>query len=313
MIRFYSLVLISIFGVIFSVNTFGQNTLKEGFSNPPSSAKARTWWHWINGNVSKVGITADLEAMKRVGIQEAQIFNVDQGYPDGSATFMSPAWLELFQFAVAEAKRLGLEIGFHNGAGWSSSGGPWVTPEYGMQTLVYSETYYKRGQKISEKLPQPKINLGYYKDIAVVAFPTLKSTERIDDLAAKALSTDGFKNHLYPDGKSIDKASLINRKEIVNLTDKMSADGTLNWSAPSGDWTVLRIGHTPNGTKNRPAGVGGLGLECDKLSRAAVDAYWAGGVQPVLDKVGPLVGASLTNCLIDSYEVGCGQLDIRIR
>ena len=67
-----------------------QDSLQSGFANPPSSAKARTWWHWIDGNISKEGITADLEAMKRVGIQEAQIFNVGQGYPEGPATFMTP-------------------------------------------------------------------------------------------------------------------------------------------------------------------------------------------------------------------------------
>jgi hypothetical protein len=55
--------------------------LRSGFKTPSSQAKARTWWHWINGNISKAGITADLEAMKRVGIQEAQIFNVDLKYP----------------------------------------------------------------------------------------------------------------------------------------------------------------------------------------------------------------------------------------
>lgn len=74
--------------------------LEVNFKNPPPSAKARTWWHWINGNVTKEGITADLEAMKNVGIQEAQIFNVSHGQPQGSATYLSPEWLDLFQFAA---------------------------------------------------------------------------------------------------------------------------------------------------------------------------------------------------------------------
>ena len=48
---------------------------REGFQNPPDSAKPQTWWHWMNGNVTKEGITADLEAMQRVGIGGAQIFD----------------------------------------------------------------------------------------------------------------------------------------------------------------------------------------------------------------------------------------------
>jgi len=285
--------------------TEAQNTLLAGFKNPPPSAKARTWWHWINGNVSKEGITADLEAMKRVGIQEAQIVNVDQGYPDGPATYMSPKWLELFRFAVSEAKRLGLEMGFSNSAGWSSSGGPWVTPENAMQTVVYSQTQLTGGTTIHQSLPQPATKFNYYKDIAVIAFPTPKSNQRIDDLALKALTGDAFKTHLDPSDKTIDNAAIIDKDKIIDLTSKMSADGTLDWVAPAGDWTILRFGHTPNGTQNRPAGLGGKGLEVDKMNRKAVDAYWAGGIQPVLDKLGLLVGSTLTNCLIDSYEVGC--------
>ena len=45
-----------------------ENTLAEAFKNPPESAKARTWWHWTNSNVTKEGITKDLEWMKRAGI-----------------------------------------------------------------------------------------------------------------------------------------------------------------------------------------------------------------------------------------------------
>ena len=37
-----------------------QSSLEDNFRNPPSSAKAWTWWHWMNGNASKEGITADL-------------------------------------------------------------------------------------------------------------------------------------------------------------------------------------------------------------------------------------------------------------
>ena len=125
--------------------------LQSGFMNPPESAKARTWWHWIDGNVTKEGITADLEAMKRVGIQEVQLFNAGMGYPEGDAIYLGDKWLELFEFAVSEVKRLGMEMGFNNGAGWSSSGGPWITPEYAMQTIVYSEVQYKGGKLLKEK------------------------------------------------------------------------------------------------------------------------------------------------------------------
>jgi len=304
--RFFVALLI-ISSIQLSQTALAQDLLSEGFSRPPAPAKARTWWHWINGNVSREGITADLEAMKRVGIQEAQIFNVDQGYPNGPATFMSPQWLEFFHFAVAEAKRLGLEIGFHNGAGWSSSGGPWIKPENSMQTVVFSEVRVKGGAATRQILPLPKTKLDYYKDIAVIAFPAPKNDTRIDEINIKTLSNDSFKTHLMPDDKPIDNNAIIKKSGIIDLTQKMGADGSLNWKVPEGEWVILRFGHTPTGTENRPAGPGGKGLEVDKMSREALDTYWAGGIQPVLDKLGQLTGQALTNCLIDSYEVGCNN------
>src|SRR5579863_3001490 len=95
------------------------DSLEAGFRNPPDSAKPQTWWHWMNGNITKAGITADLEAMKQIGLGGATIVNVDCGIPPGDVPFMSPAWRDDFKFAVSEANRLGLELTVENCAGWS--------------------------------------------------------------------------------------------------------------------------------------------------------------------------------------------------
>ncbi|MBT7163013.1 MAG: hypothetical protein HN904_09550, partial [Victivallales bacterium] len=146
--------------------------LERGFVEPPASARAHTWWHWMNGNVTKEGITADLEAMARVGVGGAQIFNADCGIPEGPVVFNSPEWLGMVKHAATEARRLGIELCMHNCAGWSSSGGPWNTPEHGMKVVVTSETQVMGPKAFAGKLPQPKTNLGFYRDIAVLAFRT---------------------------------------------------------------------------------------------------------------------------------------------
>src|SRR2546430_8134715 len=91
--------------------------LSRGFVKPPDSAKPRTWWHWVSGNVSKEGITADLEAMKRIGVGGAQCFSVEQ-VPDkkdrGHVLYMSPQWRELTRHAISEAARLNLELTIHD-------------------------------------------------------------------------------------------------------------------------------------------------------------------------------------------------------
>ena len=94
------------------------------------------------------------------------------------------------------------------------------------------------------------------------------------------------------------------REKILDLTDKLASDGRLTWDVPKGEWTILRIGHTPTGVNNHPAPPEATGLECDKFSTEALDAHWAGWMQKILDEVGPLAGSTLNNCLIDSYETG---------
>ena len=278
------------------------SVLEAGFKNPPNQAKARTWWHWISGNVSKSGITKDLEAMKQVGIQEAQLFNVHLGFPKGPVKYLSEEWLDLFKFSAEEAKRLGLELAFHNSAGWSSSGGPWVTEENAMQTVVFSERTVEGDKKFKEQLPKPETKFDYYKDIAVLAFPKPKATKKIDGLDYKILS-ERVRNHLLPGTKDIPEASLISKQSIIDLTNKVSSDGFLEWNVPQGEWVILRLGHTPIGTQNRPAPEEGKGLEVDKMNKTAVDGYWKGGIQPIIDTLGDLIGTTVNNCLIDSYEV----------
>jgi len=50
--------------------------LVDGFRNPPNSAKPWTYWFWINGNITRESIKADLEAMARVGIHGVLIMEV---------------------------------------------------------------------------------------------------------------------------------------------------------------------------------------------------------------------------------------------
>ncbi|WP_199287708.1 glycosyl hydrolase [Pseudotamlana carrageenivorans] len=296
------IILLLVFGVCQSQEAMDE-ALKGGFKNPPNQAKARTWWHWISGNVSKSGIIKDLEAMKAVGIQEAQLFNVDLGFPAGPVDYLSEDWLDLFHFSALEAKRLDLELTFHNTAGWSSSGGPWISPEYAMQTVVFSEIIVEGGKAIKKQLPQPETKLNFYKDIAVLAFPKPKQTVKIDDLDFKSLS-GRIRNHLLPDTKYIPSEAVIQKQDIIDLTAHLNEAGILEWKAPKGEWVILRLGHTPTGKKNHPAPKGGHGLEVDKMSTKAVDVYWEGGIQPILNKLGDLVGTTVNNCLIDSYEVG---------
>jgi hypothetical protein len=169
-----------LFLFIFISGTLAQNTLSSAeFRTPPNSTKVNTWWHWIAGNISKEGITKDLESMKQQGISQVTILNIgDQTswfnpktYVPVEVKFNSPEWYEMFQWALKEANRLDIKIGVHNCDGWSTSGGPWITPELSMKQYVWSKSIVDGGKDISTKLAQPLAINNFYSDVAVVAYP----------------------------------------------------------------------------------------------------------------------------------------------
>ncbi|MCD6350862.1 MAG: discoidin domain-containing protein [Armatimonadetes bacterium] len=178
------------------------SALRAGFERPPDSAKPHTWWHWMNGMITAKGITKDLQEMKKVGLGGAQIFNVTDGIPPGPVKFMSPTWRSLVKHAVEEAHRQGLELCIHNCAGWSSSGGPWVTPAQAMQMVVWTETQVQGPRHLSQQLKQPMTRRGYYRDIAVLAYPSPapSSPSMYEALAKVTASQPGVKADQAVDG-----------------------------------------------------------------------------------------------------------------
>jgi hypothetical protein len=288
-----------------SLSALHAESLEESFANPPASARPHTWWHWMNGNVTKEGITLDLEAMARIGIGGAQIFNVGDNdscnIPKGPVDYMSPMFLDLVKHAATEAKRLGIEICMHNCPGWSSSGGPWIDPAHSMQLLVSSEVQAGAGDAV--RIPQPETRRGFYQDIAALAFPTPKDAAyRIPDLSS--LTSAALRYNPSTAAIPAPAAAVSEPGKVIDLTNKLKPDGSLDWTPPSDGWTVVRFGHTTSGKTNHPASPSGIGLECDKLSREAMDLHWNKGIQPVLDHLGPVGTHALNNLLVDSYEVG---------
>jgi (4-O-methyl)-D-glucuronate---lignin esterase len=281
--------LIALMVALWSSPLFAGN-LAAQFAAPPASARPWVYWFWNNGNVTRAGITADLEAMKRVGIGGVIIMDVVERFapPPGPADFMNAKWQELFCFAVSEAHRLGLKVNMTNGPGWTGSSGPWITPELSMQRLVTTNVAVAGPVHFSTVLPEPdtdgarrhdafnstvKYDHHFYRDIAVLAYP---------------VTSNGV---VAPDA-------------VLNLTTNLDANGKLNWEVPAGRWIIERIGHTTTGSSTRPPVKGGNGLECDKLSREAMEVHFTNMMGKLIAEVGPLAGQTLVATHIDSWEVG---------
>ena len=417
--------------------------LEGEFVNPPVSARPHVYWYWMNGHITREGIDADLAAMKRAGIGGAAIFNIGgHGLEPGPVKVLSPEWRALMKHAIVRAGELGIEVNLNNSmAGWSSSGGPWITPELAIQSVTWSELTIRGNTKFDSVLPTPATRLNFYRDIAVLAFPTppaelpgmltpvvtasdpqfqmdkLRAHEPFvpgrcwdaedaqplpEQVLNPAEGRETFVQFAYPepfparslqlafkgtgcsgvlqasddathwrdvqafaprtaaavnlaftaaparcwrilfraekkiglvalqlgaryrlgdwtgkamyDSYGVDKpaftsptnvapaACVIRRNEIIDLTSKMDRSGRLAWDVPAGDWTILRIGYTPTGSKVQPATAGGGGLECDKFNSAALDVHFRNSLQPWFDDkdINPLIQF----VHVDSYERG---------
>lgn len=322
--------------------------LFAGFRSPPAAARPWVYWFWMDGNVSREGITADLEAMRRAGLGGMVLMEVDVGVPRGPVKFMSPEWMTLFGHAAKEAERLGLEITLNAGPGWTGSGGPWVAAEQSMQHLVAAELSVTGPTNLAVILPRPvprephfvhvplppgvkAARDGFYRDVALVAFPTPADGPRIAEVDEKALyyrlpfsSHPGVRAGLpapadYP---ALPEGAAIARGAVVDLTDRLQPDGRVAWSVPAGRWTLVRFGRASTGANTRPAPEPGIGLESDKFDPAALDAHFAAFVDPLLRVIGrgePLTeayqprSAGWTMLHIDSWEMGAQNWTGRYR
>ena len=98
----------------------------------------------------------------------------------------------------------------------------------------------------------------------------------------------------------------INKADVINLTGKMRADGTLDWTPPPGQWVVVRFGYSLLGITNHPATKEATGLEVDKLDHRYVRQY----MEKYLDSYKQTVGADMMGkrgireVINDSWEAG---------
>jgi hypothetical protein len=453
MIRFsrLMLVLVSILAAgVLSMRAEAEDSLARDFENPPESSKPWVIWYWMQASVSRQGITADLEAMKQAGIGGAYFMAVQDtptpAWPIAPVRQLTEEWWGMVMHAFREADRLGLKIAMHACDGFATSGGPWITPELSMQRVVWSETRVRGGKRFSAVLPLPPTKENYYRDIAVLAFPTQAgagvSTRTVAPVVTTSEGGDasflptgrnksryrmekaGWIQYAFkepftvrsltvePDGRNLQALRLrveasddgevfrpvrqlepprhgwhsgtgdftfalpttaaryfrfgwdpagsepgsedldsgrwrpilkVNRLElssearieqfegksgavwrigkrttadvlpaelavapgkIVDLTTKLNTDGKLDWHAPAGEWTILRVGHTSTGQHNETAGAG-KGLEADKFNPMAARLQFDQWFGEAMRRAGPeLTKRVLTGFHLDSWECG---------
>jgi len=311
------LLFVAAFGVGAPLLAGAQNTLDDGWQNPPNEARLRAYWWWLNGNVTKASITHDLEQMKAKGFGGAVLLDADGASQEGNAkvphgpTFFSPAWRELYKHTLREADRLGLEISLNILSGWNL-GGPVVTKEDAAKKYVWAETKVTGGTNLEIKLPSPKARENFYRDTAVIAYRIKGSAPHapLKNWKEKALQeslkpfSSPVSTALFEEIPATQGEQDADAADVVDLTKNVSADGTLRWDAPAGDWQIFRFGYTIGDNayvSTSSEGWGGFAL--DVYSATAFENYWNKIVEPLIADAGPLAGKTLKYLHTDSWEI----------
>jgi hypothetical protein len=276
-------------GNIFSACQTKTNTridIEDAFDNPPLPARPGVFWDWLNGNITKEGITRDLKAMSSKGIMRAEIWDVranqnTQMIPAGES-FLGDKSVELIKHALAEGKRLGMSIGLIASSGWNA-GGSWVTPDWASKGLYFSETQVDGSVGLSVTLPLPPLPHNcpknpdgspvFRKEIAVLAVP-------------------------YSQDKHIDDIN-----QVIDLTGRCK-DGQLTWDAPAGRWSILRFVCLNTGQMLIVPSPNSEGLFIDFLDPEATKRY----LQYIVDRLGITPGneSGLSYMEFDSMELERG-------
>ena len=289
-----------------------RDPLEAGFADPPQEARLRCYWWWLNGNTDEATITRDLDEMRAKGYGGAILVDANGSeqqrnrmVPAGPM-FGSPRWRELYRHAMKEAARNGLEISLNIESGWNL-GGPTVTPEHAAKLLTFSRLTVEGPGEVRRTLDRPHANIGWYRDIAVLAYPLRHGAElpkrQIRQLELKTASreigmsapkTTMLLDDVIPEDGEQDAAL----SEVRDVTDNMSSDGSFTWSAPAGTWEVLRAGYMASGAKVSTSSGEWQGLAIDHLDRTEFERYWREHIDPLLAIAKPRY------LVTDSWELG---------
>jgi len=243
--------------------------LADGFRDPGKEARPRAYWNWLNGDVSKSGLTHDLEEAKDKGLGGLLMWDTEamrnpDGFVPAGPPFMGDKSVGFIHHAMAEAKRLDLDLGLICASGWNS-GGSWVPPEMASKNLFSSGIVVSGPGEVNISLPFPDVPQdcpkgedglpAWFMEVAVLAWPVS------DEMLIPDLS------------------------DVVNLSGKF-IDGELVWTPPAGKWQVIRFVCTNNGQQLIAASPNSKGLFIDFLDPEATRFHF----EYIINKLGLLKG-----------------------
>lgn len=188
--------------------------------------------------VNRKDLTTLMEQYRKAGLGGLEITPIYgvKGYEKQFIDFLSPQWMEMFMHTLKEGQRLNLGIDLANASGWPF-GGPWVSEAEACKYVAYQTYLVKGGESLKETISyrqKPLVRaVNHQVDIATLVEPINKNP----DLQSLALDQVRFEKPLPLQVV----VAYSDQGEALDLTDKVAANGQLNWMAPVGNWTVYAV------------------------------------------------------------------------
>jgi hypothetical protein len=259
---------------------------------------SRWWWH--GNQLTKEGITAELEAYQKAGLGGLEITPIYGvfGEEETFINYLSPEWIELFLYTLKEAERLGLGIDMATGTGWPF-GGPWVKSEDACKNMHYKVYELKQGENLKEKIEfiqQPLLravgNQIYEVSQTFSAEPLVVKGNSKEPLMKVEQKKLDIKDLVEPIEKNKNLQALAldqvqfekplklqvlmgysDNGAVINLTTSVDEAGILNWIAHEGNWKLYAVFEGWHGKMVERAGPGGEGNVIDHFSATALKNY----------------------------------------
>lgn len=241
---------------------------------PDVSKQTKPWarWWWQGSAVNKKDLTWSLEQYKSAGIGGLEITPIYgvKGYEQQFIEFLSPRWMEMLDYTLKEAKRLGLAIDLANGTGWPF-GGPTTDDNNASKTIIY-KSYQLNG---GDTLPGPVVYLqaGFVRtanaqqvDIEDLK-PNISENKNLQSLALDQVQ--------FPGKLPLQLLMAYSEKgNVVDITNQTDSNGKLRWTAPEGKWTLYALFEGLHGKMVERAAPGGEGYAIDHFSAEAIEHYF---------------------------------------